>query len=162
MGTIDRHRPSCSAVAIGAALFALAGVPAARAEAERIVPPGWETTYENFHYAPAVRAGDTLYLSGVVANLSEDPAQRDMDAAFDGAFRAIASILAEAGASWADVVEMTSFHTDLPEQIVTFSAVKDRWVQAPYPAWTAIDIDRLYPDDGIAEIRVTAWLGEQD
>jgi enamine deaminase RidA (YjgF/YER057c/UK114 family) len=34
--------------------------------------------------------------------------------------------------------------------------VKDRFVTEPYPAWTAVDIDRLYSDNAVAEIEVVA------
>ena len=121
---------------------------------EVIVPEPWQETYDSFHYAPAVRAGDMVYLSGVVAST---PPGIDMETAFDGVFRNIAEILNAAGADWNDVVDIQSFHTDLPGQADAFIAVKDRWVLAPYPAWTAIDVDRLYPDDGIAEVRVVAY-----
>ncbi|MGF1456223.1 MAG: hypothetical protein ACFB6R_12720 [Alphaproteobacteria bacterium] len=33
-----------------------------------------------------------------------------------------------------------------------------RDVEAPFPAWTAIDIDRLYPDGGLVEIKVVAHV----
>ena len=51
---------------------------------------------------------------------------------------------------------MTTFHTDLPKQIEAFTAVKHRYVRAPFPAWTAIDVDRLLPDRGLVEIKVVA------
>jgi enamine deaminase RidA (YjgF/YER057c/UK114 family) len=34
--------------------------------------------------------------------------------------------------------------------------VKHRYVHAPYPAWTAIDVDRLLPDKGLTEIKIVA------
>ena len=82
------------------------------------------------------------------------------EAAFTQAFQTIAYILKEAGAEWEDVIEIVTFHTDLPGQIETFGAVKDRYIKEPYPAWTAIDIDRLFTDEGVVEIKVTAYLGD--
>jgi hypothetical protein len=35
-------------------------------------------------------------------------------------------------------------------------AVHRRHVVAPFPAWTAIDVDRLIPDRGITEIKIVA------
>jgi enamine deaminase RidA (YjgF/YER057c/UK114 family) len=66
------------------------------------------------------------------------------------------AVLERAGSSWDDVLEMTTYHTDLPTQIEGFRAVKDRYVKAPFPAWTAVDIDRLVPDGGLVEIKVVA------
>jgi enamine deaminase RidA (YjgF/YER057c/UK114 family) len=125
---------------------------------ETIIPSQMQTAYDTYHFAPATRAGDFIFVSGVVAGLREG--QNDeaaLDASFDRAFRGVALVLGEAGADWGDVVEMTTYHTDLPAQFEVFSRVKDRFVATPYPSWTAIDVDRLLPDQGIVEIRVTAY-----
>ena len=125
---------------------------------EVIVPQGWERAYEGLHYAPAVRAGDFVYLSGVVAGFP-DPNDTDQAAAYARAFETIGEVLQEAGADWSHVVELETFHTDLPAQIDAFAEVKDRYIAAPYTTWTAIDVDRLFPDRGLVEIKVTAYLG---
>ena len=156
-----------TAISLGSMVFV---APAMAQDAEtpetnapRIVPEGWESTYNNFHYAPAVRAGDTIYLSGVVAGLAGDENETnpaDLEAAFDRAFDTLGSVLAEAGADFSHVVEMTTFHTELIHQITPFTASKDKYLKAPYPAWTAIDVDRLYPERGIVEIKLIAYVGE--
>lgn len=131
--------------------------------ATRIVPEGWENTYNNFHYAPAVRAGDTIYLSGIVAGLAGDENEtnpEDLEAAFDRSFSALEKVLNEAGADFSHVVEMTTFHTELIHQITPFTASKDKYLKAPYPAWTAIDVDRLYPERGLVEIKLIAYVGD--
>lgn len=141
--------------------FALAQDTAS--ENTRIVPEAWQSTYDNFHYAPAVRAGNTLYLSGVVASLQGNESENnpaDMEAAIDRAFEAIGGVLQEAGADWSDVVEMTTFHTELIPQIGPFTTSKDKYLKAPYPAWTAIDVDRLYPERGLVEIKIIAYVGD--
>ncbi len=143
-----------------AALVSATSAVAEQSGHQVIVPESWEDTYNSLHYAPAVRAGDMLILSGVVAGLETGETDADQEAAFSRAFAAIGDILKEAGADWDDVVEIMTFHTDLPAQIATFGSVKDRYVKEPWPAWTAIDIDRLYPDRGLVEIKVTAYVGE--
>ena len=35
-------------------------------------------------------------------------------------------------------------------------AVKNKFVHAPPPAWTAIQVVRLIPDNGITEIKIVA------
>ncbi len=109
---------------------------------------------EQWGYSDAVIAGDTIYLSGIVVGLPEGDS--DLQAAYDRAYRHIASILARAGASWDDVVDMTSYHTDVTAQMEAMVAVHRRYVTAPFPAWTAIDVDRLIPDRGITEIKIVA------
>lgn len=131
--------------------------------AERIIPEGWENTYNRFHYAPAVRAGDTLYLSGIVATLQGEENENnpeDLEAAFDRCFDALEKVLKETGADFSHVVEMTTFHTELIHQIGPFTASKDKYLKEPYPAWTAIDVDRLYPERGLVEIKLIAYVGD--
>ncbi|MBX3510569.1 MAG: hypothetical protein KF700_05160 [Hyphomonadaceae bacterium] len=142
-------------LALAALLAACAAQAQTPAPVEHITPPGWERARDDYHYTPAVRAGDFVFVSGVPAGRA--PGEESDDPGYDRAFRAIAGLLAAAGADWSDVVEMTTYHTDLPSQFAAFSAVKDRYVSAPYPAWTAIDIDRLLPDGASVEIRVTAY-----
>lgn len=122
-----------------------------------VVPEGFETTYNEFQYAPAVRAGSMLYLSGVVARVEDGEAS--MVPAIERAFDEIEAILSHGGAQWSDVVDVTSYMTDLDAQIGPLWQVKGQRVNAPYPAWTAIGVERLYGGDAaIIEIKVTAYL----
>lgn len=125
---------------------------------EAIIPPGSEAWRDEYHFSAAMRAGDFIFVSGVVAGLrAGEEGQAGQEAAYERAFQSIQTTLRAAGADWDDVVDITSYHTDLPAQQQAFRTVKDRYVRAPYPAWTAIDIDRLWPDNGITEIKVIAW-----
>ena len=108
---------------------------------------------ERYGFSEAVIDGDRVYLSGVVAGA---PPGQDESAAYDRAFRMIGGILERAGSSWDGVLDITTYHTDLPAQIEAFSAVKHRYVRAPFPTWTAIDVDRLLPANGLVEIKVLA------
>ncbi len=107
-------------------------------------------------FSDAIVAGDTVYLSGVVAATKDGDA--NLEAAYTRAFDRLAAILAKAGASWDDVVEITSYHTDVVAQMPAIAAVKKRYVRAPFPAWTAVQVVRLIPDNGITEIKLTAKL----
>lgn len=153
----NKIRP-VAAAALCTLASACASAPGSAPRSEVIVSEGWEQTYNDFHYAPAVRAGDFLFLSGVVAEYVDDTDQDEI-AAYTRAFDAIGAILESSGASWEHVVEIETFHTDLPAQIFTFADVKDRYIAAPYTTWTALDVDRLFPDLGLVEIKVTAYLG---
>lgn len=142
-----------------AGLASLTATPAAAAPKRDpaqvlMPPPGRDAAHQQWGFAEAVTHGDTVYLSGVVAGLWDG--ETDPSAAYDRAFRQIESILKRAGSSWDDVIEMTTYHTDIPAQLDAFAKVKARYVTAPYPAWTAIDVDRLVPDKGLVEIRVVA------
>ncbi|WP_182911910.1 Rid family hydrolase [Sphingomonas cavernae] len=152
------HRATIAALIAVTVLAAPAA--AKRDPAQVIMPedPERRATHEEWGFAEAVIHGDTVWLSGVVARLN--PGETDQFAAFDRAFQEIAGILERAGSGWDDVIEITTYHTDLPAQIEAFDAVKARYVHAPFPAWTAIDVDRLAPESGIAEIRVVAKRGK--
>lgn len=107
-------------------------------------------------FAEAVIDGNRIWLSGVVAGLREGETMADAEAAYDRAFRMLGDVLKRSGSSFDGVVEMTTYHTDLPAQMDGFIKVKHRYVRAPFPAWTAIDIDRLAPDRGLVEIKLVA------
>ena len=127
------------------------------AKKEIIVPESSQALYDQYHFSPAVRAGDLVYLSGIVASYEGEETDADMEAAMERAFARIDVVLKEAGADWSDIVDLTTYHTSIPDQMPTFMKVKDKWIPEPYPAWTAIDIDRLFPDRGFAEIKVVAY-----
>jgi enamine deaminase RidA (YjgF/YER057c/UK114 family) len=116
--------------------------------------PGARRFQEEWGYADAVAAGDFIFLSGVVAGLK--PGETDLRLAYERAFGNIARSLGRLGCSWGDVVEMTSFHTDLTTQMPAMIEVKRRYVGAPYPAWTAVGVTRLIPNGGLTEIKATA------
>jgi len=115
-----------------------------------IVPAGSEKTYERFHFAPAYRNGDTVYVSGVIG--SGDTAE----AQFADAFTQLGAVLEAAGTSLANVVEMTSFHVDMSQHMGTFMAARDAAMSEPWPAWTAIGCTELAIPGGLAEVKVVA------
>jgi enamine deaminase RidA (YjgF/YER057c/UK114 family) len=115
---------------------------------------------QDWGFSDAIVTGDTLYLSGVVAGVREG--ETDLKAGYTRAFERIGDILKNAGASWDDVVDITSFHTDLITQMPAIVAVKNNYVKPPFPAWTAIQVSRLIPSNGITEIKVVAKLKHKD
>ena len=118
--------------------------------------PGERKFQQEWGYADAVVAGDTVYLSGVVAG--PRPGETDLKLGYDRAFRKIGDVLKRAGATWDDVVDITSFHTDLTTQMPAIVAVKKNYMKDSPPAWTAIQVARLIPDSGITEIKMVAKL----
>jgi len=114
---------------------------------------------EQWGFADAVVAGDTVYLSGVVAGLRSG--ETDLTVPYTRAFERMGAILERAGAGWDDVVDITSFHTDLKTQMPALVTVKNKYVHAPPPAWTAIQVVRLIPDNGITEIKIVARLSKK-
>jgi enamine deaminase RidA (YjgF/YER057c/UK114 family) len=142
-----------------AALLALALPETALAQARQqaIVllseDAGERAFQERWGYADAIITGDTIYLSGVVVGQREG---ETLEAAYDRAYRRIGRTLERAGVGWDDVVDITSYHTDVTAQMDAIVAVQRRYIRPPFPAWTAIDVDRLIPDRGITEIKIVA------
>lgn len=118
--------------------------------------PGLLKAENDWGFSDAVVSGDTVYLSGVVATVKDG--ESDLHPAYVRAFNQIGDTLKRAGASWDDVVEMTTFHTDLTTQIPVIVEVKRSYMKEPQPAWTAIGVTRLIPANGITEIRIVAKL----
>ncbi|MBW8756775.1 MAG: hypothetical protein JF586_04110 [Burkholderiales bacterium] len=147
---------------LAAALSAVAalGPPAALAGARQdaqvfMAPdPGERRFQQDWGYADAVVSGDLVTLSGVVAGVR--PGETDLRDAYARAFERLGGVLQRAGVSWDDVVDITSFHTDLTTQMPAIVAVKNRFIKPPFPTWTAIQVARLIPDNGITEIKIVA------
>ncbi len=123
-----------------------------------VVPAGMKMAYDQFHFAPGVRTGRWLRCSGQLGANERFEAVEGPEAQFAQAFENVKSVLAAAKLDFSDVVEMTTFHVGLREHLGTFLAVKDRYVAAPYPAWTAIGVVELAVPGALVEIRVTARL----
>ena len=115
-----------------------------------VIPEGSQTSYDRFHFAPAYRVGDTLYVSGVIGT------GESLDDEFADAFANVAAVLDAAGFSLADVVEMTSFHVNMSETLGAFMKARDAAMAEPWPAWTAIGCTELAIPTGRAEVKVTA------
>jgi enamine deaminase RidA (YjgF/YER057c/UK114 family) len=118
--------------------------------------PEHRRVFSEWGFAEAVIDGDRIWLSGVVAGLRPGQTMADAEAAYDRSFKMLGDVLARSGSSFDGVVEMTTFHTDLPAQMSGFMKVKHHYIREPFPAWTAIDIDRLVPDGGLVEIKLVA------
>ncbi len=126
-----------------------------------VVPEGMEMACDQFHFAPAVRTGRWLRCSGQLGTDEKFTAIAEPEAQFTQAFENVKSVLAAAKLDFGDVVELTTFHVGLREHLGTFVAVKDRYLEAPYPAWTAIGVVELAVPGALVEIRVTARLRDR-
>ena len=67
---------------------------------------------EDVRLSPGLETGGTVFLTGMVAALRGEGPEAGRRATAD-AFDDVESILTEAGLGWEEVVDVTSFHTDL-------------------------------------------------
>ncbi len=127
------------------------------AKRRAVVPDGMQNFYDQFHFAPAVRVGKQIFCSGQVGNGPDGKLDPDPAVQITQAFENVGRVLKEAGASFEDVVEMTTYHVGFNEHIGIFMQVKDGFVKEPYPAWTAVGVTEL-AFGAMVEIKVTARL----
>ncbi|MCB1057391.1 MAG: hypothetical protein KDD11_17965 [Acidobacteria bacterium] len=123
------------------------------------VPEGWEGAYD-FGYAPVVRVGDMVIVSGVPA--SGDGSYEEK---IRGMYRRAGELLEAAGASFADVVELTTFHTtpkDSPafrEEFELYMPIHREFFADNRPAWTAVGTTTLLSKTAPVEMRLVAVVG---
>lgn len=109
-----------------------------------VVPPGRHALYERHRYSPAVRAGGLLFVSGQVGSRPDGTPEPDRDEQVRLAFRNLDAILAAAGCSFADVVDVTVFMVDPDRHFERAWAVAaEFWGPAPYPTATAVGVTWL-------------------
>ncbi len=120
-----------------------------------VIPDGMQRLHDQFHFSPAVRVGKHVFCSGQIGTGPDGKLDPDPAAQIANAFGNLRSLLEEAGASLADVVEMTSFHVGFNEHIGVFMQVRDGFLEEPYPAWTAIGVSEL-AFGALVEIKVRA------
>ncbi len=111
---------------------------------DAIFPAGRQALYEHYRYSAAIRSGDLLFVSGQVGSREDGSPEPDYEAQVRLAFSNLKAVLAAAGCSFDDVVDVTTFHTDPANQFETMMAVRDTQVgEPPYPNWTAVGVNWL-------------------
>jgi enamine deaminase RidA (YjgF/YER057c/UK114 family) len=128
-----------------------------------IVPPAMRPLWDRFRYAPGVLVDGTLYIAGMVGRRADMSVVEGAEAQFTQALENVGLVLAEAGASFADVVELETWFLNFPADLATFMQVKDRfWPAPPYPTWTGFGVAAFSTPGIIAEVKCTAVPGLQD
>jgi len=134
---------------------------AADGDREAIVRPGDEWFYQDFHASSAYRAGQTIYVSGEIGTTLEGELSEDPRTQMRAAFRNLSATLHAAGATWGDVVAMTTYHVGLQSQTQAFVEIRNEFVREPYPAWTGVGVTELH-SGAVVEISLVAELRQSD
>ncbi|ULT99280.1 hypothetical protein L3Y34_000552 [Caenorhabditis briggsae] len=110
-------------------------------------------------YSQAVRAGNTIYLSG---SLGLDPKTGDLKEGIveqtHQCLKNIGEVLKAAGADYGHVVKTTVLLQDIKD-FATVNEVYGQYFKAPYPARAAYQVAAL-PKGGLVEIEAVAIAGE--
>lgn len=91
---------------------------------EAIFPADRHALYQAHRYSPAIRSGDLLFVSGQVGSREDGSPEPVFEDQVRRAFANLRAVLAAAGCTLSDVVDVTTFHTDPDKQIDTVMAVR--------------------------------------
>ena len=117
-----------------------------------IIPKEDQKLYEKWHFAPAVRHTDLVFLSGIVGQ-GETPL-----AEFRDAWAKVGRVLAETQLGFADIIDTTLYIVSLREHASAMAKAKDEVISAPFPASTWIGVSELIRPEARAEIKVIARI----
>jgi enamine deaminase RidA (YjgF/YER057c/UK114 family) len=127
------------------------------AQRDVVFPAGRQALYERNRYSPAVRSNGFLFVSGQVGSREDGSPEPGLEAQVRRAFENLNAVLAAAGCSFADVVDVTVFIVDPAEKFERiWAVVPEYWGEAPYPNITCVGVTWLYGFD--FEIKVVAKL----
>lgn len=110
-------------------------------------------------YSQAVRAGDTVYLSGSIPlvpstmELVSDDVRKQVVQVFDN----LEAVCLAAGGSFEQVVKLTVFLTDLTDFPIVNEVMEERFSK-PFPARAAIGVASL-PRNVAVEVEGVMFLG---
>ncbi len=111
------------------------------------------------HYTDAVRAGDLLFVSGCVSidEHGQVVGEGDVVAQARQVFANIGLVLAAAGASFADVVKVTTFLTDIDDR-ARINPVRQEFFGEARPASTLVEVSALVLPEFLIEVEAVAVL----
>lgn len=122
-----------------------------------VFPPGRQALYERNRYSPAIKANGFVFVSGQVGSREDGSPEPDLEEQVRLAFRNLNAVLAAAGCSFDDVVDVTVFIVDPASKFERiWRIVPEFWGQAPYPTLTGVGVTWLYGFD--FELKVIARL----
>jgi 2-iminobutanoate/2-iminopropanoate deaminase len=109
------------------------------------------------HYTDAVRAGELLFISGVVPVDGEGRlvGGRDVVAQATAVFESLDRVLSAAGAAPGDVAKVTVFLTDVDDR-ARINPVRQAFFGDARPASTLVEISRLAVPGAMIEVEAVA------
>jgi enamine deaminase RidA (YjgF/YER057c/UK114 family) len=106
-------------------------------------------------FAPAVRIGDQILISGIVGVDTEGRLPPDFRSQANNVFTTLEAILNESGATLDDVASLNSYHVgDLHSQLRELVDVKARRIRPPHPIWRGVGLTQLGMLGALLEISV--------
>ena len=111
------------------------------------------------HYTDAVRFGDLLFISGVVAwdQAGNVVGKGDVVAQTEKIFDSMGQILAHGGCGFADVLTVTVFLKDIEDR-AKINPVRERVFGDTRPASTLVEVSKLVNPELMIEINAVAGI----
>lgn len=125
-------------------------------EREPIVPASMGDVVRDKGYLPALRVGDFVFVAGQVGRDAALRVIADPREQFTACFGNLRVVLAEAGCTLDDLVDVTTYHVDMPTHWDTFRAVKREWFHAAAVPWTCVGVTTLAQPGLFLEVKATA------
>ncbi|WP_301076216.1 Rid family hydrolase [Sphingomonas sp.] len=79
---------------------------------DAVFPANRHALYDEHRYSAAIRSGDLLFVSGQVGSRDDGSPEPVFEDQVRRAFANLDAVLQAAGCTFADVVDVTTFHTD--------------------------------------------------
>jgi len=98
-----------------------------------LAAPEFSHFSQDWHLSPALETRDFVFFSGITGCRPDYSLAQDADRQIRDAFEFLKANLAAADMTFANIVEMTTYHVDLRRHISTFARIKDEYIFAPYP-----------------------------
>lgn len=125
-----------------------------------VFPAGRQALYEQNRYSPALQSNGFLFVSGQVGSRPDGSPEPDVTKQVRLAFENLNAILAAAGCTFDDVIDVTVFIVDPEKHLETiWPVIHEFWGEAPHPTLTGVGVTWLYGFQ--FEIKVIAKLREK-
>lgn len=126
---------------------------ASTTNADRVIERKNYNSWENeIGYSQVVKAGNTLYISGIASN------EPTLEKQVEEIYLTIQRILSDYGLNTSAVVKQVIYTTDIDAYKSLGSATKKYFKENAYPSSTLVQIERLYSKEHMVEIEVVAYI----
>lgn len=123
--------------------------------AKQVINPGNMPKPKGFSHA--IKAGNTVYVAGVVGADENWKVVGGIEAQVDRAYENLRRVLEAAGAKMTDVVKMTHYCRDIDE-LITASGVRPKYFGSYRPADTMVQVVRLAMPEFRVEVDAIAVI----
>jgi enamine deaminase RidA (YjgF/YER057c/UK114 family) len=117
---------------------------------------GSTKVFDTFQYSPAVTAGGLVFIAGQIGLRPDGTIPATAKEQIQCAFERLGAILQSLDLDFTSLVELVSYHVDLPSQLADFREVKEHYVRSDFPAWTILGVASLARPELVIEIKAVA------